>query len=86
MVTGSGGPIEGIRFFIEDTSNYRSSGYQTHEAYFGQRGDRRIPRATVSRSAFGQLSGHSQSGAAGSTLFVPANYKNYFPIIDDFAF
>lgn len=28
------GSIEGIRFFVEDTGNYVSSGYQTHEIYF----------------------------------------------------
>lgn len=37
IVTGSGGSIEGIRFFVEDIGNYRNSGYQMHEAYFGRK-------------------------------------------------
>ena len=34
VVTGSSGAIEGIKFFAEDTGNYRSSGYPVYEVYF----------------------------------------------------
>lgn len=34
LIAGSDGLIEGIRFFVEDTLNYRNGGYQMHETYF----------------------------------------------------